>query len=54
MTPAGETALTRQEARYAAEDAVRAMTVGSYALARQSLRDALNLLEAAGLDEGAK
>ena len=40
-------ATARQSAKYAAEDAVRAMTTGNFMLARQSLKDALGLLEAA-------
>ena len=40
-------ARARQSAKYAAEDAVRSLAVGRYALARQSLRDALGLLDEA-------
>ena len=48
-------ATARQSARYAAEDAARAITNGNYMLARQALRDALGLLdEADAIGEGRK
>lgn len=48
-------ATARQSAKYAAEDAARAITAGNYMLARQSLRDALGLLdEADAIGEGRK
>ena len=48
-------ASARQSAKYAAEDAVRAITIGNFSLARQSLKDALGLLdEADALERGEK
>ena len=40
-------ASARQSAKYAAEDAARAITIGNFMLARQSLKDALGLLDEA-------
>ncbi len=44
MTPTEQAAQARQQARYAAEDAVRALTVGSWTTARVALQDAVDLL----------